>query len=362
MAKTLPPQPIFFLFVFFILVPFWATAQGPPPPAFKCTTKTTCNALVGYKSPNTTTISHIQSLFQVKNLKSLLGVNNLPPTTPPNHIIKGNSTVRIPFPCQCINGIGLSNHVPTYTVVKDDGLYHIAYDVFGGLLDYPSIVSANKIKDPNRIDIGQKLWIPLPCSCDDVDGQEVVHYGHVVASGSSVAKIAAEFGTNSNTLMMLNNITDPKSLVAGQVLDVPIKACSSNVSSSSPDAPLLVANGTTTYTANDCVMCKCDPTNNFTLQCKPSGLKAVNWPSCPAMQCAGSSLSLGNSTILSSCKRSTCAYAGYDKQDVLTNLATIDTCAGPGSSSNEAPKIHQISWSLGGILLCLQLIMLHRFF
>lgn len=223
MAKTLPPQPIFFLFVFFILVPFWATAQGPPPPAFKCTTKTTCNALVGYKSPNTTTISHIQSLFQVKNLKSLLGVNNLPPTTPPNHIIKGNSTVRIPFPCQCINGIGLSNHVPTYTVVKDDGLYHIAYDVFGGLLDYPSIVSANKIKDPNRIDIGQKLWIPLPCSCDDVDGQEVVHYGHVVASGSSVAKIAAEFGTNSNTLMMLNNITDPKSLVAGQVLDVPIK-------------------------------------------------------------------------------------------------------------------------------------------
>ena len=54
----------------------------------------------------------------------------------------------------------------------------------------------------------------------------------------------------------------------------------------------------------------------------------MNWPSCPSMQCAGSSLSLGNSTILSSCKRSTCAYAGYDKQNVLTNLATVDTCAG----------------------------------
>ncbi|CAO2813660.1 unnamed protein product [Amaranthus hypochondriacus] len=356
---TLSSQLLLFLFLF----PFLAAAQRPPP-AFKCTSKTTCKALVGYISPNTTTISKIQSLFQVKTLRSLLGVNNLSPTTPPNYTVLANSTVKIPFPCHCINGVGLSNHVPTYTIVKDDGLFHIANQVFGGLLDYKTIVSVNKIKNPNLIIVGQKLWVPLPCSCDDVDGEKVVHYGHVVASGSSVGQIAAEFGISSESLMKVNNISDPKSLLAGQVLDVPLKACNSSVNNTSRDAPLLVANGTYVYTANNCVMCKCDASNNFRLQCQPSGLKAINWATCPTMQCSGSNLSLGNSTILSDCSRSTCAYAGYNKLNVLTTLATEDTCAATGSNgnSNDAKKmIQQISWSLGAILLCLQLMMLHRF-
>lgn len=247
--------------------------------------------------------------------------------------------------------------------MKDDGLFHIASQVFSGLVDYPQIVAVNHIKDANLIFVGQKLWIPLPCSCDDVDGQQVVHYGHVVASGSSVSQIAAEFGTSSETLMRVNNISDPRSLIAGQVLDVPIRACSSSLNSSSPDSSMLVANGTYVFTANNCVMCRCDATNNYTLQCQPSGLRAVNWPTCPAMQCPGSNLSLGNSTIQSSCTRTTCSYAGYNRQTVLTTLADENTCAAPGSSgdSNRAPEIHQRGWSLAIVLLFLQAMMLQRF-
>uniref|UniRef100_A0A803MCE6 LysM domain-containing protein n=1 Tax=Chenopodium quinoa TaxID=63459 RepID=A0A803MCE6_CHEQI len=295
--------------------------------------------MAGYISPNTTTLGHIQSLFQVKTLRSILGVNNLPPNTPPSHTITGNTTIRIPFPCHCRNGTGISNRVPKYTVVKDDGLFHIASQVFSGLVDYPQIVAANGIKDPNLIITGQKLWIPLPCSCDDVEDQEVVHYAHVVASGSSVSQIAAEFGMSSESLMKVNNISDPKSLIAGQVLDVPIKACSSTINNSSSDSSLLVANDT--------------------LQCQPSGLKAVNWPTCPAMKCPDSNLLLSNSTT-SSCSRTTCAYAGYNKQTVLTTLAVENTCPAPGSS-DDSKGSRSRGWSLAIVLLSLQMIMLQIF-
>ena len=42
-------------------------------------------------------------------------------------------------------------------------------------------------------------------------------------------------------------------------------ACTSMVANNnSLDYPLLVANGTYVYTANSCVMCKCDSANNWT--------------------------------------------------------------------------------------------------
>ncbi|KAJ6386160.1 hypothetical protein OIU77_029179, partial [Salix suchowensis] len=56
--------------------------------AFRCTEKTSCHSLVGYKSPNTTSISSIQKLFGVKNRHSLLGANNLPLSTPSNYVIR----------------------------------------------------------------------------------------------------------------------------------------------------------------------------------------------------------------------------------------------------------------------------------
>ncbi|KAF8013186.1 hypothetical protein BT93_I1154 [Corymbia citriodora subsp. variegata] len=40
----------------------------------------TCQALVGYISPNATTLKSIQSLFGIKHLSSLLAANNLSPT------------------------------------------------------------------------------------------------------------------------------------------------------------------------------------------------------------------------------------------------------------------------------------------
>ncbi|KAL6346924.1 hypothetical protein AAG906_003041 [Vitis piasezkii] len=324
--------------------------------AFTCnstTRSTTCSALIDYVSPNTTTLSAIQTLFDVKNLRTLLGANSLPTSTSPNQSVAAKDKIVIPFRCRCSNGTGISNHRPVYTVQKDDGLYHIAAEVFAGLVTYQEIQAVNNISDANLIEVGQELWIPLPCSCDEVNGSKVVHYGHVVEAGSSVELIAEEYGTTQETLLRLNGITDPKNLQAGAVLDVPLKACTSMVANNnSLDYPLLVANGTYVYTANSCVMCKCDSANNWTLQCEPSQLKLSN-RTCPSMQCEGSSLYIGNSTS-AGCNQTTCAYAGYTSQMILTTLVEENTC----SARNDAQKIGLQVWSWGFLFISCQLLSL----
>lgn len=40
-------------------------------------------------------------------------------------------------------------------------------------------------------------------------------------------------------------------------------ACTSMISNTSLDYPLLVPNGTYVFTAANCVMCKCDAANNW---------------------------------------------------------------------------------------------------
>lgn len=85
------------------------------------------------------------------------------------------------------------------------------------------IQAANNISNPDLILVGQNLTIPLPCSCDDVGGEAVVHYGHVVAPGSSVEAIAQQYNVSQDTLMQLNSLSGSENLLAGDVIDVPLK-------------------------------------------------------------------------------------------------------------------------------------------
>ncbi|CAK7329370.1 unnamed protein product [Dovyalis caffra] len=325
---------------------------------FKCSSPSTCHSLIDFISPNRTTLSHIKTLFSIKNIRSILGANNLPLSTAPNFTIHAKQPIKIPFPCLCFNNTGLSNNQPTYAVKKDDTLYHIAAEVFSGLVTFQEIAAVNNITNADLIEVGQKLWIPLPCSCDDVDGVKVVHYGHVVETGSSLELIAQEYGTSRDTLMKLNGIANDSSLLAGQVLDVPLQACNSSVRSDSVDYPFLVPNNTYFFTANNCVKCKCDAAN-WTLQCEPSGIRPSNWSTCPAMQCEGSLLTIGNTTT-SSCNITTCAYAGFSKnQSIFTTLATQSTCpvttAPAGTPGNYASRIG-LSWNY--LLIPIHLILL----
>ncbi|KAL5788977.1 hypothetical protein ACOSP7_005926 [Xanthoceras sorbifolium] len=329
-----------------------STAQN-----FKCGTSGKCRALVGYAPHNRSSIAEILNLFNVKNLRNVLGANNLPLTTPRNYTIEAKQTVKIHISCICSKGTGVSYNGPMYTVKKDDGLYFIAAEVFAGLVVSEKIQKANNIPNPDLIIVGQNLTIPLPCSCDEVDGEKVVHYAHVVESGSSLESIAQQFGTDQESLKKLNDIPDDSKLIADQPIDVPFKACNSSIRSESKDRGLLVANSTYVFTANNCVRCTCDSSRNWTLQCEPSQLNLTSpkWGTCPQMQCSDS-LFIGNSTS-NSCNQTACVYAGYTDQRILTTLDTTSTCSTP---PNIASRIGS-SWSFVFISIHLVSLFLHLF-
>lgn len=222
-GSSLLPVPLLIIIVSLVYALFISSSTASAA-GFKCNSGgATCESVVDYVLPNTTTLSNIKTLFNVRNLRSILGVNNLPLSTLPNFTLPASTTVKVPFPCICNNGTGISNKRPTYTVVKDDGLFHIAAEIFSGLVTYQDIQAANGIPDANLIQVGQELWIPLPCSCDDVDGQKMVHYGHVVSNGSTLEGIALQFGTSQDILMRLNGLANSKDLKANSILDVPLK-------------------------------------------------------------------------------------------------------------------------------------------
>ncbi|XVF00778.1 hypothetical protein REPUB_Repub04eG0030700 [Reevesia pubescens] len=324
----------------FLLLPILLSALSySAAQSFNCTSPSVCNALVGYITVNNTNIGAIQTLFNVTNLTSLLGANNLPLSTPRNHSIATRQVIKVPINCACNNNTGTSSGGPIYIVQPDDGLFHIAAEVFSRLVLYPQIAAANRITNPNLIEVGQELRIPLPCSCDEVDGERVVHYAHVVASGSTLEEIAREFGTDNETLARINGITENE-LKADQPIDVPLKACNSSIRGDSLDSTLLASNGTYVITANGCVRCACDAANNWTLHCQPSQIGPFNssWETCPSMQCEGSeSLSLGNSSATTSGCRSTCSYAGFNNSAIFTTLVQDSSCT---SYKDGAPNCH----------------------
>lgn len=339
-------------------------AAQPREGSFKCSARATCQSVVDYSPVNATTLSGIKTLFGVKKLYALLGANNLSPSTPPNTTVAAKTTIRVPFPCLCngSGGAGVSNRVPIYTVKEGDVLDSIARQVFSELVTYQQIASVNNISNPDLIKQKQELWIPLPCSCDEVNGTVVVHYGHLVAAGSTVAGIAQRFGTTEETLLKLNAMVNASQLLAKQILDVPLKACSSSIRNDSLDSSLLVPNGTYAVTAHQCVKCSCDSANNWTLQCEPSQLNPTNWTTCSYAQCSdSSSFSVVNTTSSGTCTGTTCGYAGYNNETIFTTLVQQPTCPA-SNNTNAASKMGLQAWSWNFLSISIiQLVLLGLF-
>jgi LysM repeat protein len=207
-------------FLFFLLGCLVAVSDAA---TFTCnaTATATCKSIIGYVS-NASTYGNISSLFQV-SLTSIISENNLSSATSNSTTVLEGAMVKVPIPCLCTNGMGRSDRIPVYTIQPGDGLYVIStkFDIF---VNYTEIATANNISDPNKIEAGKSLYIPLPCSCDPVNGKKVMHLAYQVESGNTTAGIAAMYGTTESTLLKLNGISDPKSLKAGDILDVPLEA------------------------------------------------------------------------------------------------------------------------------------------
>lgn len=280
----------------------------------------TCEALVSFVAPAKSNLSAIAAVFQLESYNALLGANGWALSLPASATVPKGYVVKVPISsCACKNGNGTSQGGPFYTVQPNDGLFLIAETVFGGLLPYQDIAAANNITNPNKIYVGQKFYIPLPCSCQESNASSsVVHYSYVVQKQNTLQGIASEFGTTEAMLKSVNNVVNFSSLQAGQVIDVPLRACTSNISNKSMDRNLLVANGSYAIAASHCLQCSCGP-RDLDLYCAPAPLAA----SCSSMQCNNSNLTIGNVTTQPTsggCNVTKCLYNGYVNNTILTLL------------------------------------------
>ena len=95
-----------------------------------------------------------------------------------------------------------------YTVKKGDTLTAIAAK-YGTTVQ--KIVNCNGIKDPNKIDVGQKIKIP--------GGYTV----YTVKKGDTLTAIAAKYGTTVQKIVNCNGIKDPNKIDVGQKIKIPEK-------------------------------------------------------------------------------------------------------------------------------------------
>ena len=99
----------------------------------------------------------------------------------------------------------------TYIVKRGDTLLQIALR-YGTTVN--TLVRLNNITNPNRIYVGQRLTIP-----GRNRGSSNVTY--VIKRGDTLSQIAARYGTTVNTLARLNNIRNINLIYAGQILSIP---------------------------------------------------------------------------------------------------------------------------------------------
>uniref|UniRef100_I1R0V8 LysM domain-containing protein n=2 Tax=Oryza glaberrima TaxID=4538 RepID=I1R0V8_ORYGL len=188
---------------------------------FTCTGLATCQSAIVYTSPAATTYIELLSSFETTTLHDLFDANGLPPSTLSHTAIPANATVIIPFRCSCVAGANRSESQPFHIIQPNDNMSYIAAQ-FDDFVTYQEIAAASNISNPDFLEVGQELWIPLPCSCDQVEGNNVTHFAYKVRAADNVSKIAARFGVKESTLLKINGITDPKNLTQGQILDVPV--------------------------------------------------------------------------------------------------------------------------------------------
>ena len=98
-----------------------------------------------------------------------------------------------------------------YIVVKGDNLTKIAKK-FSTTMD--KIIELNKLDNPNKIFVGQKLLVQGTATKNDAA------YVYIVQSGDTLSEIARKYKTTVIAIQAKNGILNPNKIVTGQVLKI----------------------------------------------------------------------------------------------------------------------------------------------
>ncbi|KAF5730361.1 putative LysM domain GPI-anchored protein 1 precursor [Tripterygium wilfordii] len=227
-----------------------------------CSTSHSCSSLLSYILPYDSKLSEIAFRFHV-DLSNLISTNSINSTLPvpsiSNQILHAKTLVKVPISCPCVDGIRRSMST-TYTVRAVDTVDSISIS-YGGLVSAQQIRSVNGIDHANdTLMIGESIVIPLPCTCFNGanNGVKTVYMSYVVQDGESLKSVAERYGSSVVDLEDINELQQPY-VYPGDVLSVPISACSSASLNWYNETILVVPNGSYALTASNCIKCLCGP-------------------------------------------------------------------------------------------------------
>ncbi|GKV39423.1 hypothetical protein SLEP1_g47188 [Rubroshorea leprosula] len=296
-----------------------------------CSSSDSCSSLLGYILPYDSELAEISYRFRI-NASDLLAANSISPKTLGDQIFHAKAFLRVPISCPCVDGIRRSLST-TYTVQAADTPDSISAG-FGGLVSAEQIRDTNGINTQNPLMSGEKLVIPLPCTCfDNVNnGIASVYMSYVVQRGDGLGSIGAEFGVSTMNLVAVNGLGQPE-VDPGDILSIPISACSS-ANLNWYNESLIVPNGSYALTANNCIKCSCGQ-HDLNLRCGTSGIATT----CSQLQCKGSDLFIGDSHVnqtATGCNITTCVYRGHLGGKIFRSLANSSQAPCPGNQSSNA--------------------------
>ena len=133
-----------------------------------------------------------------------------------------------------------NNFSSTYVVVAGDTLSKIA-SRFGTTTQ--ELVKLNDISNPNLIYVGEILKIPVINSVKSGASSKQYQSTYVVQNGDTLSKIASRFDTTVQYLARINGIKNPNLIYTGQVLK--IESSGSSVQGSSTTSTYVVRAGDT---------------------------------------------------------------------------------------------------------------------
>ncbi|MGB9791614.1 MAG: LysM peptidoglycan-binding domain-containing protein [Thermacetogeniaceae bacterium] len=112
-----------------------------------------------------------------------------------------------PAPGACPGGF-------TYVIKPGDTFFNLARR-FGITVD--ALIAANPGVDPNNLQIGQTICIPAPVPVPGCPG-----FIHIIRPGDTLYKLARQFGTSVEAILAANPGIDPNNLQIGQAICIPI--------------------------------------------------------------------------------------------------------------------------------------------